>query len=244
MNTQKILMAVVFLLLTGAATGLILHAQANQRLGPPGVLTQPLPGTRNLKVILPDKLAGYSAEVTTQSDVVVLALPNDTSFGRCIYTAPDGFRTAANVILMGTDRTSIHNPELCLTGAGWKIDDAATKVEMVHLDQPFPYDLPVMRMTATLDSVVEGQHRVLRGTYVYWFVDGSRITAEEWQIMSWMARDVLFTGVMDRFSYISFFSACAPGQEEETFERMKKVIIESVPKFQLVPKDGAAPGGR
>jgi hypothetical protein len=243
MNNQKILITVVFLLLIGATTGLILHAQANQRLGDPGVRTQPQPATGNLQVILPTNLPGYTAEVTTQAEIVVLALPRDTSFGRCIYRAPDGFQTTANVVLMGTDRTSIHKPEVCLTGQGWVIDDAASKVENIHMRQPFPYDLPVMRLTATLNTDSGGQHRVYRGTYVYWFVDATKMTPKQWQIMSWMARDILFTGVLDRFSYISYFSACVPGQEDETFARMKKVIVESVPQFQLVPKNGAA-GGR
>jgi hypothetical protein len=50
-----------------------------------------------------------------------------------------------------------------------------------------------------------------------------------------MARDVLFTGELDRWAYITFFSVCAPGQEDATFERMKKLIAAAVPEFQLVP---------
>jgi hypothetical protein len=242
MNNQKILITVVFLLLTGATAGLILHANAHQRLGDPGVRTQPLPGTRNLKVLLPEQLPGYSAEVTTQANMVVAALPDDTSFGRCVYTAPDGFQTCANAVLMGTDRSSIHKPQVCLTGQGWKIDDSA-QVEKIHMQQPVPYDLPVMHLTATLNTEAGGQARVFRGVYVYWFVDGSKLTAEHWQRMWWMAKDMLLTGVLDRFSYIAYFSVCAPGQEDETFERMRKVIVESVPKFQLVPRMGA-PGAK
>jgi len=244
MNNQKILIVIVFLLLTGTTTGLILHAAANQRMGNAGVRTQPLPGTSNLKVILPDHAPGYTAKVVDQPDMVINALPSDTSFGRCFYTAPDGFQTLANVVLMGTDRTSIHKPEICLTGQGWEIDDAATRVEIVHMQKPFPYDLPVMRLTATLHTTMEGRPMVLRGTYVYWYVDGDKFMAENRQIMWQMARDILTTGVLDRFSYIAYFSACAPGQENQTFERMKQAIEVTVPEFQLVPRNSTPSGKR
>ena len=241
MNRQKISMLVVFLLLTGATAGLLLHAGAHQRLGEPGVRTQLISGTRNLKVLLPDRLPGYTAQVTSQPDAVISALPDDTSFGRCLYTAPDGFQVCANAVLMGTDRSSIHKPQVCLTAQGWKIDDAASKVELLHVDKPFPYQLPVMHLTATMTQDSGGQSRQVRGVYVYWFVDGSKFTAEHAVRMWWMAKDLLLTGVLDRFSYIAFFSVCSPGQENETFERMKKVIVETVPQFQLVPKAPTAP---
>ncbi len=67
-------------------------------------------------------------------------------------------------------------------------------------------------------------------------MDASQLSAEHWQWKWWMARDLLLTGVLDRFSYISYFSTCAPGQEDATFERMKNIIADTVPKFQLVPK--------
>jgi hypothetical protein len=55
--------------------------------------------------------------------------------------------------------------------------------------------------------------------------------------MLWMARDVLLTGILDRWAYISFFSYGAPGQEDALFERMKKLIAISAPEFQLVPRE-------
>jgi hypothetical protein len=71
---------------------------------------------------------------------------------------------------------------------------------------------------------------------VYWFVDANRYTPSHAQRMLWMAHDVLLTGELDRWAYIAFFSVCATGQEDATFERMKKLIAASVPEFQLVPK--------
>jgi len=240
MNRQKTLIMGVFLAMVAATAGLINHTKGNQKMGAPGVLTQAQPGQRNLKVLVPEHVPGYSAELTSQPQIVLDSLPTDTSFGRCLYTAPDGFQILLNVVLMGTDRTSIHKPQVCLTSQGWRIDDSASKVDMLAMTKPFPYQLPVMRLVTTLQTEIKGKPTVLRGVYVYWFVDGNKFTARHVQRMWWMARDMLASGVLDRFAYISYFSVCEPGQEAATFERMKKIIIESVPEFQLVPRGETA----
>jgi len=238
MNRQKILITAVFLLLTVATAGLIAHAGSHQKLGQPGVLTKSLPGTRNLQVVLPEHVPGYAAQVSTQADIVVVSLPDDTSFGRCLYTARDGFQSLANVVLMGTDRSSIHKPQVCLTAQGWKIEDAATRVEIIHMQKPYPYQLPVMTLKATQQIESGGQTKTVSGVYVYWYVDGGKFTAENAQLMWWMARDILLTGVLDRFSYIAYFAECEPGQEAATFDRIKNLITATVPEFKLVPKPG------
>lgn len=238
MNRQKPLLVLVYLLLTGATAGLILHASANQKLGAPGVRTAALPGTRNLRVILPQHVPGYDFLVTTQAQIVIVSLPDDTSFGSGLYTAKDGFRSNVNVVLMGTDRSSIHKPQVCLTGQGWNIDEAASKVEKIRMQKPYAYELPVMHLTASLPAEVDGQTKTLRGVYVYWFVDNRHLTAEHVERMWLMAKDLLLTGVLDRFSYISYFAVCEPGQEEATYDRIKNLITATVPEFQLVPQAG------
>jgi hypothetical protein len=189
-------------------------------------------------VILPENLPGYQFKLEPQAQVVLDRLPKDTSFGQAVYTAEDGFRAQLNVVLMGSDRSSIHKPEICLTSQGFVIDPNATRVEPVHLEKPVPYDLPVMHMVATLNTVdKEGKPLTVRGVYVYWFVDADRFTARHNERMLWMARDILLTGVLERWAYISYFSYGLPGQEDALFERTKKLIALTAPEFQLVPKD-------
>jgi hypothetical protein len=235
MNRQKIILALVVLALIGTTAGVLAHAKSNQKLGRPGVKTGPLAGSQNLQVLLPDNVPGYRSEIVPQAPIVVEMLPKDTSFGQRIYTADDGFQMLANVVLMGSSRASIHKPQICLTGQGWKIDDALSRVELVHLDRPFPYDLPVMRLVATKQVEANGQAVTEQGVYVYWFVDADCYTPHHAQRMLWTARDILFTGVLDRWAYISFFSVCPPGQEDAALERMKKLIAAAVPDFQSVP---------
>lgn len=234
MNRQKIILALTVLALIGATAAVLARAKANQKLGAPGVKTGPLADSKNLEVLLPPLVPGFKSEALPQSPVVLGMLPPDTSYGQRIYTADDGFQTLANVVLMGSSRSSIHQPQVCLTAQGWAINDAASLVKPVRLEKPQPYDLPVMRLIAAKSGKVNGQQVTSSGVYVYWFVDANRYTPSHAQRNLWTARDVLLTGELDRWAYIAFFSVCAPGQEDATFERMKKLISAAVPEFQLV----------
>jgi hypothetical protein len=49
--------------------------------------------------------------------------------------------------------------------------------------------------------------------------------------------DVLRTGELGRWAYVSYFTGCRPGEEDAVFERMSKLIAASVPEFQLPPRE-------
>jgi hypothetical protein len=235
MNRLQAILFVIVLALIGATAGALAHAKANQKLGLPGVLTQPIPNSRNLEVVLPPDLPGYQSVSLPQPAMVTNSLPPDTSFGLRIYTAADGFRAQVNAVLMGSSRASIHKPQICLTAQGWEIDSTVSHQDTVHLDQPMAYELPVMRLIATRTGEWKGQRLTQRGVYVYWFVDADRCTASHQERMLWMARDVILKSELDRWAYISFFAQCEPGQEMAVYERIKQLIAAAVPKFQLVP---------
>ena len=237
MNRSKIISAGLVLLFMAATAFALAHMRAHQRLGEPGVKTRPRLDSKNLELLLPESLPGYTSFIVTNAETALLVLPADTSFRVRLYQAGDGFWEQVSVVLMGSDRSSIHKPEICMTGQGWTVDNAASHVEKIHLDRPFPYDLPVNRLIATKRAVdADGKWQTVRGIYVYWFVDGSHYTASSWDwMMWWVPRDLLLTGVLERWSYISFFAVCAPGQEDATFARMKQLIAAAVPEFQLVP---------
>jgi len=239
MNRKSLFAAFVVMVLIGATAGLLTQVKSRRQLGVPGVKTRPLAGAKsslNLDILLPENLPGWKAEPLPEAQIVRDTLPKDTSFGQRRYTQPDGFWAMVNVVLMGTDRTSIHKPEICMTAQGWQNDAAATHVEKVPISKPTPYELPVMQMVGSLNTVDNtGQPVTVRGIYVYWFIDGDRFTARHSERMWWMARDVVLTGVLDRWAYVSVFSVCAPGQEAAAFARMKELIAAAVPEFQLVP---------
>lgn len=242
MNRLKTVLFVIVLALIGGTAAVLAHAKANQKLGQPGVRTAPLADSKSRKVLLPEEVLlpedvpGFKSEAQLEAAMVTNTLPPDTSYGQRIYTADDGFQALANVVLMGTSRASIHKPQICLTAQGWNINDASSHVEPVHMDRPFPYDLPVMRLNVTGQIHADGQNIDAAGVYVYWFVDSDRFTASHARRMLWMANDIVFKGELDRWAYVSFFSVCPPGKENAAFERIKKLIAASVPEFQLVPR--------
>ena len=237
MKSKPIILGVVALVLMAAATGLLVQVKSSHKMGPPGVKTRPLAGTGNLEVLLPETVPGYTSVAQPEAQIVLDRLPKDTSFGQRLYTSTDKkFWAQVNVVLMGSDRSSIHKPQICLTGQGWDCDNQATRRELVHMEQPFAYDLEVNKYVASKQLEQDGKTQTGRGLYVYWYVDGTHHTAKQWQWMSlWMPQDLILHGLLERWSYISFFTVCAPGQEEATFEQVKKLMTAIVPQFQTVP---------
>ena len=246
MTNQKWLLLSVVLLLMGGCAGLLLYLQSHQKLGQPGlkVTQQPIfdpdgkvVGTNS--VFLPVSVLDFSSRPEPVTHLELGWLPKDTIYGRRRYEAPDGFELLTGVVLMGADRTSIHKPQYCLPGQGWSINSDQSGITSVRIDRPHPYDLPVMRMMTTgYREKPDGQKVTLRGIYVYWFVADGELTADHLQRMWWMARDLICTGTLQRWGFVSCFAVCLPGQEETTFERMKHFIAAAVPQFQLTSGKG------
>jgi hypothetical protein len=138
MNKQKWIILIVALGLMGGAAGLLTRLQSNQKLGRPAVKTSPIPGNQRLQVELPERVLDYTSEAVEVDKATLGWLPQDTSFGQRVYRAPDGFQTAVSVVLMGSDRTSLHKTEFCLEGQGWRIDRSATSEATVRMEQLTP----------------------------------------------------------------------------------------------------------
>jgi len=243
MSRRQIIVLVVALVLMGAAAAWLAHMKSNRHLGAPGIKTEPVPGSVRLNAVLPARVLDCDSEVVETDRMVLDTLPKDTSFGQRHYTATDGFKVLLNVVLMGSDRTSLHKPQFCLIGAGWRID--RTENVTVRIPRPQPYDLPVTKLTTSREGVVNGQTVPMRGLYVYWFVCDGAISGEDsgGQRMWWMAKELLRTGVLQRWAYVTCFAVCPPGQEEAAFKRMEQFLAAAVPEFQLTPKPAGQPQG-
>lgn len=223
---------------------------ASHKLGKPGlrVVEEPTYMTngvvaRQQSVSLPAEVAEFTSESVGVTPTEIDWLPGDTLFGRREYRAKDGFRALASVVLMGTDRTSIHKPQFCLDGQGWHID--TTETVSIPVQRPHPYDLRVMKLTSTKvfqDS--SGQPIKARGLYIYWFVADNQLTPHHGERMWWMARDLIRTGVLQRWAYVSYFTICPPGLEDAAFARMTDLIAASVPEFQLAAGPMSAGGAK
>jgi exosortase len=222
---------VAALLLMALAGGAIFKLQARQTLGRPGVLAEPVAGSARWHIPLPERVAGMASQEVPPAEVELTALPADTSFGKRLYTATNSPPLLLQVVLMGRDRTSIHQPQYCLTGQGWLIE----KTEEVRLPvaRPQPREIPALKLTASRVITTDAGQRVpVRAIYVYWFVADGALTAHRSERLRWMAGELLKTGTLQRWAYVACFAQCLPGEEDKTFARVKEFVAEAVPEFQ------------
>jgi len=239
MNRRAVQVFVGFALLVGLTALLLVRVRANYVLGKAGVKVVEVPlynedtnQIANVSVYLPDRLADYRAAMTPPvSKIELQMLPPDTVYGRKIYTGPDRFESMINVVLMGTDRTSIHKPQYCLTGQGQNI--LSSEVITIPMARPMPYELKVMKLTTTSQVALgNGNFQTMSGLFLYWFVADGHLTPHHGERMWLMGKDLLTRGLLQRWAYIAYFSICPPGQEGVLLERMKRFIAASVPEFQ------------
>ena len=222
------------LLLMAVAGGAIFKLQARQSLGRPGVLAEPQAGSQRWRIPLPEHVAGMNSEEVPPVEEELTGLPPDTSFGKRLYRAPDGAPLLLQVVLMGRDRTSIHQPQFCLTGQGFLIE--RTEEVRLPLGTPPGREIPALKLTASkVFTTPEGQSVPVRGIYVYWFVADGALTVHRRERLWWMARELLRTGTLQRWAYVSCFAQCRPGEEEHAFARVREVLVEAVPQFQRTP---------
>jgi uncharacterized protein DUF3485 len=229
-KSQWLVLLIVMALIAGTA-GALTWIKENQKLGKPGIKATPIPGSVVMKIDLPEYVLDFTSSNEPESQVVLDTLPKDTSFAQRLYIAPDGFWVNANIILMGTDRTSIHRPEFCLPGQGFQINSKT--VVNIPIDRAPHYELPVMKWGISKSiQTADGRKLDFSGFYVFWFVADNEQTTGIVPMQLQMIRDQLLTGVLQRWAYISYFTVCQPGQEDAAFTRVKNLIAASVPEFQ------------
>lgn len=252
MNKEKWIVLSAALILIAAAAGYLASVKNKQRLGNPGLkmVQQPVLvekgkafETNLLETVdLPSDVLDYSATPLPITEAELGWLPKDTTFARRRYVARQAFPIDVSIVLMGRDRTSIHKPEICLTGQGWRVE--TSELLRVPVSKPHSYDLPILKLIAAKDTPDENGRMIQRrAVYVYWFVSENRLTASHRERVWWMAKDLITTGILQRWAYVACLSICPPGQEEVTFTRIKEFIAASVPEFQLVSSSSSAVAG-
>ena len=239
MRGRQLVVLVVGLAIMAAGGGVLTRAKAAQRLGEPGVKLVRVEGAGAGEIPLPGRVRQYTSTNVPMTKVEQETLPADTTFARRLYSGPGGSQLLLMVVLMGTDRTSIHKPEFCLTSQGWQIQ----QVETTHLrvEATRPYELPVRKFVLRRNwRDADGRVEQISGVYTFWFVCADRITASHWARVGYLTWDLLRTGVLPRWAYVGCFVQCPPGQEAAAFEREKQFLSAAVPEFQTAaPPAGA-----
>jgi hypothetical protein len=240
LERQKIVLLSAVLALIAIAAGICNHIKSHRKLGPPGLkmVAMPVYDTKgnvvgHETIDLPSQVLNCAGSTNLPVTLEELSwLPKDTTYGRKLYTADDRFAITVNVVMMGLDSRSIHKPEICLPGQGWRIDSSENAV--IPVERPSFHELPVKKLTATKSVRFEnGTVQTVRTLYIYWFVADGVITADHLDRNWKMAVELVRSGTMQRWAYVACMSYCLPGQEEATYNRMKNFIAAAVPDFQL-----------
>lgn len=128
-------------------------------------------------------------------------LPKDTEGSRRVYTNSKGDQIFCSVVLAGREVTSIHRPELCLPGQGWKIQNEFA--EPIPVASAEGGALKIMRMNSVREApLTDGRSAQVRSIFGYWFIGKDRVTPYHWQRIFWTARDRIFHNTNHRWAYV------------------------------------------
>lgn len=246
MSRRAILAAFMALLMMGATAAFLHKHGRSQRLGRPGLRivqepiysidlvapTNPPVLISSNSIYLPPRVLDYVSQPGQISAEVVANLPRDTTYGRKFYRREEGGWIDYQVVMMGSDRTSIHPPEACLPATGFK--PQTSEKDTIRIPLPHPYDLPITRIkVARTRRDASGNEVQVAGVFIYWFVADGQLTADHGQRWWWMARDLVTTGVLQRWAYVICYAECPAGTEDATYDRLRQFIAASVPEYHL-----------
>jgi Protein of unknown function (DUF3485) len=197
---------------------------------------------RTNSIFLPMSVPGYACRTAQVTERELELLPADTTFGRARYTAVDfSLEAQASVVLMGTDHTSIHRPEWCLTSQGWTV--TRKQRQTVPVASFGGEGLAVQRLDVSMTRGVAERKVQQGGVYVFWFVADQQHSISHLDRQWRMIRSLVQGRGLQRWAYISFFTSCAPGDEDAAFARLSKLIAVCVPQIEvpITAKDGGHP---
>ena len=136
-------------------------------------------------------------------------LPPDTEKAARIYTNALGQTVYCAVVLAGRDVTSIHRPEVCLTGQGWKLEAAQT--ERIDIPTSPGGVLRVSRMNSSSTIPLKNdQIAQVYAVFVYWFIGRDRTTPYHWERIWWTTVDRLFHNRNHRWAYFLLDTVVPP----------------------------------
>lgn len=184
---------------------------------------------------LPEKVNAFWGTPQEVSEAEKLILPEDTEFAKMSYDDGTGNAISCQIVLSGSDRRSIHRPEACLPGQGWNM----LANEPMDIELRSGHKLTVKKLRLRRDvEVAPGERRPLNMIFLYWYV-GSKLTTHDQMTRVLRSNfDLLLYNRMHRWAYVIVSAPVLQNftqnglNEEQTLERLREFIRESVPLFQ------------
>jgi len=217
----------VFLALAGMTTALC-HIFPNAAMNPEaGVVMR-----------LPLYVPGLDSEEVPVSEEEAYWLPDDTESVKRLYYpigVPDEMKRwaglAATLILAGSDKRSLHRPEVCQTAQGWSI----AKREVVKVETGGgPLEVMDLHLQRKMEGG-DGNPVNVRAHYIYWWVGRDVSTPYSWQRLLLSALNNIFRNVNDRWAYPSvmvYVLSDGAKAEATARERAFDFVREYAPTFQ------------
>lgn len=167
------------------------------------------------------------------SEIERQVLPEDTGFSRKSYrNVLDGSYVATSIVLSGKDRSSIHRPELCLTGAGWRIVDSFKHTFEVE-GAPDGITTTVLRLETEVPDGLGGVVPV-ESLFAYWFVSGTGMASSHTERRLKLMFDRLIRFRSHRWAYVFVQTQVYDDQLDKALARASEIISGTVPEFQIV----------
>jgi hypothetical protein len=194
-------------------------------------------GEAGVVMQLPDTIGELYGHDEAVSEAELLILPKDTTYARKTYGLPGAEapqRILCSIILSGAERRSIHRPERCLPGQGWRIDN--THTETIPLSSGRNLEVTALLLEKPL-ILQDGTRLTRRQYFLYWFV-GSGISTPSQTVRILMTYwDMLVHRVNQRWAYVivakDISQSWDPNGEtpDQTLAELKQFIHDSVPYF-------------
>jgi EpsI family protein len=222
-STKQISIVVVIL-----AVGVLLTATTSDvaKVSEPGVKLYP-DGSPYLVDQAGDWAGGEKTGLTEDEQRL---LPKDTEGSRRIFKDKDGHELFCSIVLAGRDVTSIHRPELCLPGQGWKIQSEYT--QSIPVAAAPGGTLNVMRMNVSRPvRLADGRTTQARSVFAYWFVGKDRVTPYHWQRIYWTAKDRIVYNTNHRWAYILIHMPIKGDAEEGASVKSQDDAMKVVDRF-------------
>jgi hypothetical protein len=184
---------------------------------------------------------GYDQEISEGERTI---LPADTQFARKRYQNLDGDEIIASIVLSGTEKRSIHRPEICLPAQGWQ----NTGSQRISIPLKSGRDIEVTALNIMRPISVNPQKTInIRGYYLYWFVGDRMTTPSHFKRVFHTSWDKVFHNINHRWAYVIAYSIITEDirpngkNPEQTLTILKDFIREIVPHFQISEMDPLTP---
>ncbi len=191
-----------------------------------------------LSLALPDSLPGWKGTDIEVSRVEKEYLPPDTGFAKKVYVDEQGRQIYLSIVMAGKERASIHRPEVCLPGQGFKTLKSEV-VEIPGLRGPSGAPLKATRLLLERETISRqtGKSVKVGFYYVYWFVGKNRVTPSHLERILLNTYDRAVHGVSHRWAYVSYLTPIYEDPKTDAVI-LSDFIALSYPKFGIV---GAEP---